>query len=345
MRQGVKEPGPAAEVLLDVQGLEKHFRVGGRLGGTAHGFVRAVDGVSFSIRPGEVFGLLGESGCGKTTVARIILGLIRPTAGEMLFEGVKTSELSPKELRRRIQIIFQDPHTSLNPSFRVRDVIGEALRQTEIPRGSWAAEIDRLLRSVGLTPDAATKYPGQLSGGQNQRVGIARALAMNPKLIIADEPVSALDVSIQAQILNLFIELKEEFGLTYLFISHDFNVVRYVCDRIAVMYLGRIAEFGDADDLFRKPLHPYTEALLAAVPRLEGQQAGLGSVTRGEVPSSFSIPCGCRYHPRCHKAQEVCGSLEPPFEEHRPGGFAACHFAGSPTAAVSLRTEEERSWR
>ena len=299
------------EALLEVRNLVKHFEVGSGLFGGRRGIVRAVEGVSFSIARGETLGLVGESGCGKTTTGRCILQLESPTSGEIIFEGRDLTKLGPDELRavrRRMQVIFQDPYSSLNPRMTVGDIIAEPLSVHGIVRGAGARRdrVRDLLRHVGLLPQHAARYPHQLSGGQRQRVGIARALAMEPALIVCDEPVSALDVSIQAQIINLLEDLQQKFGLTYLFIAHDLAVVRHISDRVIVMYLGKVMEVAERDTLYADPLHPYTRALLDAVPipdpALETKREY--RVLGGEVPSPLAPPRGCVFHTRCPMATE-----------------------------------------
>jgi oligopeptide/dipeptide ABC transporter ATP-binding protein len=322
-----------SEFLLEVRNLVKHFPVSGGLFGQ-RGLVRAVDDVSFVIRRGETLGLVGESGCGKTTTGRCILMLERPTSGQILFEGRDLTALDQRALRpvrRKIQVIFQDPYSSLNPRMTVGQIVAEPLAVHGIvpDRGARAARVRDLLTHVGLLPQHAHRYPHELSGGQRQRVGIARALAMEPSLIICDEPVSALDVSIQAQIINLLEDLQAEFGLTYLFIAHDLSVVRHISDRVVVMYLGKIAEIADRKSLYDDPLHPYTKALLAAVPipDPELEQRRQRVVLGGEVPSPLNPPSGCVFHPRCPIAIERCPREVPALREVKPGQWAACILA------------------
>jgi len=324
----------AAAPLLEVRNLVKHFRVAGGLFGGRSGLIRAVDGVSFELRRGETLGLVGESGCGKTTTGRCILQLERPTSGEVIFEGRDLTRLGEDELRavrRKMQVIFQDPYSSLNPRMTVGQMIAEPLAVHGIAteRRSRAQRVRDLLSHVGLLPQHADRYPHQLSGGQRQRVGIARALAVEPALIICDEPVSALDVSIQAQIINLLEDLQAQFGLTYLFVAHDLSVVRHISDRVAVMYLGEIVEITDRKSLYDVPLHPYTKALLSAVPIpdpvLEAQRERV--VLGGEVPSPLNPPPGCVFHPRCPIAVDRCRREVPELREIRAGHRAACILA------------------
>ncbi|MBM4441741.1 MAG: dipeptide ABC transporter ATP-binding protein [Candidatus Rokubacteria bacterium] len=313
--------------LLEVRNLVKHFQIG-------RGLVRAVEDVSFSIEKGETLGLVGESGCGKTTTGRCILQLERPTSGEVIFEGRELTKLGQRDLRavrRKMQVIFQDPYSSLNPRMTVGQIVAEPLSVHGLVRGAGAraARVKDLLTRVGLLPRHAQRYPHEMSGGQRQRVGIARALAMEPTLIVCDEPVSALDVSIQAQIINLLEDLQAEFGLTYLFIAHDLAVVRHISDRVAVMYLGKIAEMADRKSIYDAPRHPYTKALLSAVPipdpELEIQRERI--VLGGEVPSPLNPPSGCVFHPRCPIAIERCRTDVPLLTDLTPGHSAACHLA------------------
>ena len=324
------------DVLLEVRNLVKHFTVGGGFFGGPAGLVRAVDGVSFAIKRGETLGLVGESGCGKTTTGRCILQLERPTSGQVIFEGRDLSGLDLNEMRpirRRMQVIFQDPYASLNPRMTVGQIIAEPIAvHGLIPNARARRErVRELLHRVGLLPQHADRYPHQLSGGQRQRVGIARALAVEPKLIVCDEPVSALDVSIQAQIINLLEDLQAELGLTYLFIAHDLAVVRHFCPEVAVMYLGKIVEVADRDTIYLRPHHPYTQALLSAVPDV--RQAAIGGRRerirlQGDVPSPINPPSGCRFRTRCPLAQEICAKQEPPLLQIGRRHKVACHFAG-----------------
>jgi oligopeptide transport system ATP-binding protein len=317
--------------ILEVRNLVKHFPIGGGIFGGEAAVVKAVDGVSFSIRRGETLGLVGESGCGKTTTGRCILQLEKPTSGEIIFEGRDLATLTGGELRkvrRRLQVIFQDPYSSLNPRMTVGQIIAEPLAVHDIvpDRAARAARVRELLGHAGLLPAMAHRYPHELSGGQRQRVGIARALAMEPALIVCDEPVSALDVSIQAQIINLLEELQAEFGLTYLFVAHDLSVVRHISDRVAVMYLGKIAEITDRKTLYESPLHPYTQALLSAVPIPDpAVEAGRERIVLGgEVPSPLNPPSGCVFHPRCPIAVDDCRREVPLLREIRADHRVAC---------------------
>lgn len=316
------------EPLLEVRGLAKHFFVR-KPGLISPGrrVVRAVDGVSFTIHEGETLGLVGESGCGKSTLARTVLFLEEPTEGEVLFLGKRLTAGRVRELRRRAQIVFQDPYLSLPPRMKVGDIVGDPLRIHGLADGAELAErVARLLLDVGLKKEHAANYPHELSGGQRQRVGIARALAVQPSLIIADEAVSSLDVSVQAQILNLLKDLQTRYQLAYLFVSHDLGVVKYMSHRIAVMYLGKIVELTTTDELHRQPLNPYTHALLSAIPSLH-EKGGRRVKLKGEPPDPANPPPGCRFHPRCPMAEEKCTEDEPALKEWMSDHFVACHFA------------------
>jgi len=320
--------------LLDVKGLKVHFPIKGGLLGRTVAHVKAVDGVDLFIRRGETLGLVGESGCGKSTIGRAILQLIKPTAGSVNFNGVELTKLSSDQIRKKraeMQMVFQDPFGSLDPRYTVGQVVSEPLENFK--RGNpkeIREQVAHLLQVVGLNPYYINRFPHEFSGGQRQRIGIARALALHPSLIVADEPVSALDVSIQAQVINLFHDLQAQFGLTYLFVAHNLSVVKHISERVAVMYLGRLAELATSEDLYEIPLHPYTQALLSAIPvpdpEVEARRKRI--ILEGDVPSPVDPPTGCNFHPRCWKAQQVCREVIPPLEAKRPNHYAACHFPG-----------------
>ena len=334
-------------VLLEVKNLKKYFPLKQGFLGRSAGTVRAVDGVSLHILQGETLGLVGESGSGKTTAGRTILRAFDPTEGEIIFhlqngQPTDLAKLDSKELRafrRHAQMIFQDPYSSLNPRMTVRDIIAEPLVAGGVAKGDEADErVREIARRCQLSLEHLRRYPHAFSGGQRQRIGIARALAVQPQFVVCDEPVSALDVSIQAQILNLLMDLQKEFGLTYLFVAHDLSVVEHVSDRVAVMYLGRLVEVAPTAELFYQPLHPYTEALMSAIPALDPDEVMKPVMLKGEIPSPASPPTGCPFHPRCPYVQDVCKQDMPELKEYRPGHFAACHFADQLTlkgAAIS----------
>ena len=318
--------------LLEVEGLEKRFPIRRGLFGRVRGEVRAVDGVSFEVRAGETVALVGESGSGKTTTGRLVLRLLEPSAGSIRFDGADLLALAPRDLRRmrrHLQVIFQDPFGSLNPRMRIGTIVREPLdiHKVGANRAERDAMVDRLLARVGLDPGVRRRYPHEFSGGQRQRIGVARAIALRPKLIVADEPVSALDVSVQAQVINLMIDLQEEYGCAYLFIAHDLALVERFSDRVAVMYLGRIVESAPAADLFRNPLHPYTRALLQAIPVPDPERVRERAALAGDPPSPAEPPPGCRFHPRCPVAVDRCRREDPVLREAAPGHRAACHLA------------------
>lgn len=318
-----------ADALLEARDLRKYFPVRGGILNRVSAEVKAVDGVSFTVRRGEILGLVGESGSGKSTVGKTIVRLLTPTEGEIRFDGVDVTHLAAAELkafRRRTQMIFQDPFSSLNPRMRVGDILGEAsiIHGLHAGRAARQARVAELLDLVGLSPNHAQRYPHEFSGGQRQRIGIARALSVDPEFIVADEAVSALDVSIQAQIINLLEDLKERLGLTLLFIAHDLAVVQHLCDRIAVMYLGRMVEVADSDTLFQNPRHPYTRALLSAIPSHDPDASGARQILQGDIPSPISPPSGCVFRTRCPYAMPRCAELTPALEEVEPGHSKAC---------------------
>jgi len=325
---------PTGNTLVDIRNLKVHFPIKGGLLGRAVASVKAVDGVDLQVKQGEVLGLVGESGCGKSTLGRAVLQLIKPTAGEVYFQGEEISHLSTSQIRHKranMQMIFQDPFSSLDPRYTVGRVVAEPLENFN--RGTRQERLDRvkeLLQVVGLNPNYVNRYPHEFSGGQRQRIGIARALALNPQFIVADEPISALDVSIQAQVLNLLLDLQNQFNLTYLFIAHNLAAIKHISNRVAVMYLGHIVELGNAEEVYNNPQHPYTIALLSASPLtdpdLERQRKRI--ILVGDVPSPVNPPAGCPFNPRCWRAQAICREVAPPLEAKRPNHLAACHFPG-----------------
>ena len=321
------------DIALQAIDLVKHFATGSTgILGRATNTVQAVDGVSFSLPKGKTLGIVGESGCGKSTLARLVTRLIEPSSGSVVLDGVDITKLSGKslrEMRRKLQIIFQDPYSSLNPRHSIGQIIGDPMRiQGIVTKANEKAEVQDLMQRVGLNPEHYNRYPHEFSGGQRQRIGIARALSLQPSVIVADEPVSALDVSIQAQILNLLENLQKDLGLSFVFIAHDLSVVRHIADQVAVMYLGKIVEVGDAASVYSNPAHPYTKALLSAVPVANPSMRGSGKRIRlvGDVPSPIDPPSGCRFRTRCWKATDLCAAVEPPLQADGAGRVVACHF-------------------
>ncbi|NED89681.1 dipeptide ABC transporter ATP-binding protein [Streptomyces sp. SID11233] len=338
------------EPLLRVEGLVKHFPIRKGLLGRQVAAVKAVDGIDFEVYPGETLGVVGESGCGKSTMGRLITRLIEPTGGKVEFEGRDITHLSMgkmRPMRRDVQMIFQDPYSSLNPRHTIGTIVSAPFKLQGVePEGGLKKHVQELLSLVGLSPEHYNRYPHEFSGGQRQRIGIARALALRPKLVVADEPVSALDVSIQAQVVNLLDDLQDELGLTYVIIAHDLSVIRHVSDRIAVMYLGKIVELADRKSLYSAPMHPYTKALMSAVPVPDPRRRGVKSeriLLKGDVPSPISPPSGCRFHTRCWKATEICKTQEPPLIALKTGHQVACHHPeNAPDQAPGQQTAVAR---
>ncbi|AUG79765.1 Peptide ABC transporter ATPase [Kitasatospora sp. MMS16-BH015] len=330
----IPSPAPAAdrEPLLRVSGLTRHFPITKGLLRRQTGAVRAVDGIDFTVNAGETLGVVGESGCGKSTMGRLITRLDEPTSGKIEFQGTDITHLgvsAMRPMRRDIQMIFQDPYSSLNPRHTVGTIVGAPFRLQGVePEGGIKKAVEDLLALCGLSPEHYNRYPHEFSGGQRQRIGIARALALKPKMIVADEPVSALDVSIQAQVVNLLDDLQQELGLTYVIIAHDLSVVRHVSDRVAVMYLGKIVEIADRDSLYKSPMHPYTNALMSAVPTPDPKRKEQREriLLKGDVPSPLNPPSGCRFRTRCWKVQDICSTQEPPLQAAKAGHQVACHF-------------------
>lgn len=328
----------SGEVLLRVENLKKYFPLRAGVFKKVVGWVRAVDGVSFEVFSGETLGIVGESGCGKSTLGMTILRLLEPTGGRIVFDGQDITKLPAsrlRQIRKDMQMIFQDPFSSLNPRMTVRAILEEGLKvHRVVPRERMQEEVARLLERVGLSRDYIRRFPHEFSGGQRQRISIARAIALRPRLVVADEALSSLDVSVRSQVLNLLQELKREYSLTYLFISHDLAVVRQISHRILVMYLGKVVELAPKGEFFARPLHPYSVALISAVPVPDPDAKRTRIILRGDVPSPLRPPSGCRFHTRCPKVQDICSEVEPPFREVEPGHFVACHFPGC------LRLEE-----
>lgn len=319
-----------SETILEVKNLKKHFPITGGILGKEVNTVKAVDGLNFDVKKGETLGLVGESGCGKSTTGRVLLRLLDATEGEVVFEGQNIHQLAKNDLRslrREMQMIFQDPYASLNPRMTVGKIIGEPMEIHNIASGQEKERrVRNLLEKVGLQPEYANRYPHEFSGGQRQRIGIARALTVDPKIIVCDEPVSALDVSIQAQVINLMKDLQEELDLTYIFIAHDLSVVRHISDRVAVMYLGRMAELADKKELYNNPQHPYTKALLSAIPIPDPEVSREKIILEGDVPSPINPPSGCTFHTRCPFAKDICKKETPVFEDKGSDHFVACHL-------------------